>query len=90
MANLQIKGIDDGLYGQIKRLASQENRSVSQQVLFLVKSYLSRKKTMHSIKTPAQVLLELSGSWEDSRSPESIIKDIKIARKNSKKLTKGL
>jgi hypothetical protein len=36
MANLQIKGIDDDLYAQIKSLAVSENRSVSQQILFLV------------------------------------------------------
>ena len=45
MANLQIKGIEDGLYAEIKDLAAAENRSVSQQILFLVKEYLARKKT---------------------------------------------
>ena len=33
MANLQIKGMDDDLYAQLKALAASENRSVSQQVL---------------------------------------------------------
>ena len=44
MANLQIKGIDDTLYSQLKALAASENRSVSQEVLFLVKSYLANRK----------------------------------------------
>jgi len=89
MANLQIKNIDDALYAQIKNLAASENRSVSQQVLFLMKSYLSKKKQSNAIKTPAQILLELSGSWKDEREPEEIIRKIKQARKNSKRLTKG-
>ena len=89
MANLQIKGIKDELYAQIKNLAASQNRSVSQQVLFLIKEHISKKKHLDSIKTPAQVLLELSGSWEDNRKPEDILKDIKRARKNSKKLKQG-
>jgi len=89
MANLQIKGIKDELYAQIKNLAASQNRSVSQQVLFLIKEHLSKKKHFDSIKTPTQVLLELSGSWEDNREPEDIVKEIKRARKNSKKLKQG-
>ncbi len=89
MANLQIKGIDDGLYTQIKNLAASQNRSVSQQVLFLIKEHLSKKKHLNAIKTPAEILLELSGSWEDERKPEDIVKEIKRARKNSKKLKEG-
>ncbi len=89
MANLQIKGIDDSLYSQIKELASTENRSVSQQVLFLLKAYLAKREQIRKTKTPAQVLMELSGSWDDSRRPEEIIRLIKTARKNSKKLKNG-
>ena len=89
MANLQIKGIENELYEEIKRLAADENRSVSQQVLFLVKEYLTRKHYLYTSKTPAQVLLELSGSWEDDKKAEEIISQIKNARKNSKKLDKG-
>ena len=90
MANLQIKGIDEHLYAQIKKLASAENRSVSQQILYLAKEYLAKKKTAQASRTPAQVLLELSGSWEDDRNPEEIIREIKQARRNSKKLRKGI
>jgi hypothetical protein len=90
MANLQIKGIDEHLYARIKKLASAENRSVSQQILYLAKEYLGRRKTIQASKTPAQVLLELSGSWEDNRTPEEIIREIKQGRKNSKRLRKGI
>jgi len=89
MANLQIKGIDDNLYNQIKQMASQEHRSISQQVLFLVKTYLSRKQIVRKSKPPAKILVELSGSWEDSRSAAEIIDEIKTARKPSTKLKDG-
>ena len=89
MANLQIKNIQDDLYEEIKKLAAAENRSVSQQVLFLVKEYLAKRKSLTAAKSPAQVLLELSGSWEDYKNAEQIVQEIKGARKNSRKLEKG-
>ncbi|MGB5923783.1 MAG: hypothetical protein WBF29_01895 [Syntrophobacteria bacterium] len=89
MANLQIKNVADDLYEEIKKLASAENRSVSQQVLFLVKEYLAKRKHLTAAKSPAQVLLELSGSWEDDRNAEQIVREIKSARKSSRKLEKG-
>ena len=89
MANLQIKGIDDDIYAHLKALAASENRSVSQQVLFLVRAYLARESHMGQIKTPAEVLLQLSGLWEDPREPQEIVEDLRSARKSSKKLMKG-
>ena len=89
MANLQIKGMDDDLYAQLKSLAASENRSISQQILFLLKLYLARKHQLQGTKTPAQVLLELSGSWQDNRSAEQIVKKLKTGRKSSRKLRKG-
>jgi len=89
MANLQIKGIDDQLYADLKGMAASENRSVSQQVLFLVKAYLVRKNHLQTIKTPAEVLLELSGSWQDAREPGDIVGELRGARKNSDKLKEG-
>jgi len=89
VANLQIKGIQDELYEEIKKLAAAENRSVSQQVLFLLKQYVARAKHPGTLDTPAQVLLALSGSWQDDRPAQEIITEIKEARKNSRKLAKG-
>ncbi len=89
MANLQIKGIDDELYKELKKMAAEENRSVSQQALFLVKEYLARKRQLRTLKTPAQILLDLSGSWEDNRDPAKIVTQIRKARRNSKKLEEG-
>ena len=89
MANLQIKGINDDLYAQLKSLAVSENRSISQQVLYLLKLYLAKKHQLQGTRTPAQILLELADSWEDDRPAEQIVKELKAKRKNSQKLRKG-
>lgn len=89
MANLQIKGIDDQLYNEIKKLAVAEKRSICQQVLFLVKSYLANKPRFDEIKTPSEVLLELYGSWKDERDADQFIDQIKKARKNIKRNAAG-
>ena len=89
MANLQIKGIDDDIYAELKKLAAAENRSVSQQTLFLIKDYLAKKQPLRTLKTPVQTLLELAGSWEGKESAEEIIAKIKKARKSSTKLKEG-
>jgi len=89
MANLQIKGIKEELYSEIKRLAAAEHRSIGQEILFLVKDHLARIHYLRTQKRPAQILLELSGSWEDNREAEQITNDIRTHRKNSEKLSAG-
>ena len=90
MSNLQLKGIDDQLYKELKDLASNENRSLSQQVLFLIRSHLSQKRRSFRTDTAAQTLLSLAGSWEDSRPADQIIGEIKNARRSSIKFSEGL
>ena len=89
MANLQIKGVDDAIYEELKKLAAAENRSVSQQTLLLIKDYLAKKQRVHTLKTPVQVLLELAGSWEGEETAEEIIAKIKKARRSSTRLKEG-
>jgi len=89
MANLQIKGVDNAIYEELKKLAAAENRSISQQTLFLIKDYLAKKQRVRSLKTPVQVLLELAGSWEGQESAEEIIAKIKMARRSSTRLREG-
>jgi predicted CopG family antitoxin len=89
MANLQIKGMDDELYKELKRIAAEENRSISQQTVFLIRDYIAKKQKVRATKTPAQVLLELTGSWKDDRDTVEIVSEIRKARKNLKKLKRG-
>jgi len=86
MANLQVKGIDDALYEQLKTLAISENRSVSQEIIYLIKTHLSLRKVFNATPPPAEVLLQLSGSWEDSRQADEIILEIRNSRENSQRL----
>ena len=88
MANLQIKGIQEELHAQIKQLASAENRSVAQEVIFLIREHLAVRGRAR-MKKPAETLLELSGSWEDDRNAGEIIAEIKAARRNSARLESG-
>lgn len=87
MANLQIKGIDEEIYNEIKKLAAAEKRSVSQQVLYLVRDYLAKKPALDTARSPSEVLLGLHGSWQDEREADEIIGRIKAARRNSKRLS---
>ena len=89
MANLQIKSVDDDLYAQLGRVAAAENRSISQQVLYLIKGDLARRKSIERIPTPAETLLELSGSWAGDESADETLATIKRDRTNSKRLRDG-
>ncbi len=82
MANLQIQGIDDKLYSEIKKLAASQKRSVSQQVLLLIQDYLAKMPALEKAQSPSEVLLELHGSWMDDREADQIVDQIKKDRKN--------
>ena len=89
MANLQIKGIDDDFYKQIKELAVAENRSVSQQILYLTRRYLALPKDPRNTRTGAEVLLELAGSWSSTAPADKIIVDLRRSRVNAVRLKDG-
>jgi len=48
------------------------------------KEYLAKKWNLQSTKTPARVLLELSGSWDDNRNSEEIVREIKSVRPDTR------
>ena len=83
MATLQVREIDDRLYESLKTLATNEKRSISQEVIHILESYLANPKN-YSFDSNEE-FINLSGSWEDERSAEEIIKDIETHRKNAKR-----
>lgn len=83
MPNLQIKGIDEDLYQGIKRVAAQENRSLSQQVLYLIRQCLLNRR-FKAPQTPAETLLSLAGSWSDDRDAADIVQELRSSRKERK------
>ena len=47
MANLQVKSMDDQLYQALGKRAAMDQRSISQEVIFIIKDYLRiPKKTL--------------------------------------------
>jgi hypothetical protein len=86
VANLQIKGIDDDLYREIRKMAKDENRSVCKQILYITKLFLTKRKAVEQVKTPAEILLELAGSWDDERPAVKIIAEIKGTRRTTVRL----
>lgn len=81
MATLQVRAMDDRLYEALGRRAVMDNRSISQEVVMIVKEYLSGSTVNHKRKTES--FLELAGTWQDDRSAEEIICDIGKSRQNS-------
>ncbi len=82
MANLQIKSMDDQLYQALKLKAESENRTLSRQVVMILKDYLSEPVNKAQKQTDA--FLKLSGSWQDNQSCEKIIEDI-MDRRSSRR-----
>jgi plasmid stability protein len=83
MANLQVKDIDDKIYQSLRELAAREKRSISQEVVYIIQKYLSSPKSFD--KNPTDEFLKLAGSWEDERNEETLVKEIRTARRNSRR-----
>ena len=83
MAILQVRDIDDTLYNSLKISAKMQNRSVSQEVITIIETYLNSSQKNN--KNATLEFLSLEGSWEDRRSADDIIKDI---RKNRQQLNR--
>lgn len=83
MAILQVRDLNDKLYFSLRQMAKIENRSISQEVITILERYLSNPAVYNH--NPTKEFLKLSSSWEDSRTSNEIIKDIKSSRKNTKR-----
>ncbi len=78
MSTLQVRSIDEKLYKALGRRAAMDNRSISQEVVAILKTYLSAPKAFHENATHA--FLEMCGTWSDERNPEEIIEEIRQDR----------
>jgi len=81
MATLQVRDIDNKLYEMLKRHAQQEHRSLSQQVVRILEHNLPDAR--HSAIDATEEFIRLSGSWQDKRTANRIIRDIRAHRKSS-------
>jgi plasmid stability protein len=47
MAHLQVRDMDDKLYSSLRELATNEKRSISQEVIYIIQKYLSTPKSFY-------------------------------------------
>lgn len=81
MAILQVRDIDDHVYAALKTAARLEKRSLSQEVNMILQTYLANPDQFK--RNPTREFLALAGSWDDERSADTIISDIRNQRMNS-------
>lgn len=83
MAILQVRDIDNHLYTTLKSAAKAEKRSLSQEVIVILRKYLSNPSLFQ--RSPTLDFLSLTGSWSDDRPADAIVAGIKEQRKNSRR-----
>jgi plasmid stability protein len=83
MATLQVRSMDDRLYEALGKRAAMENRSISQQVVFILKTYLATPASRHPEAT--ERFLEICGTWDDPRDAETIAAGIRAARRTGRR-----
>ncbi len=81
MATLQVRSIDDNLYKALRRRATMDNRSISQEVIAILKAYLSAPEVLH--KNATYAFLEMCGTWSDERGPKEIVEEIRQNRRTT-------
>ena len=78
MATLQVRSVDNQLYETLGKRAIMENRSISQEVVYILKTYLSSPALKHQEATTR--FLEMCGSWEDTRDADEIVSELRQSR----------
>jgi len=80
MATLQVRSIDDQLYEALGKLAARDHRSISQEVVAILKEHLSQP-IRHTVTTTEE-FLRLCGTWQEERSAEEIVEEIRAHRQS--------
>lgn len=80
MATLQVRSIDDQLYEALGKLAARDHRSISQEVVAILKEHLSQP--VRHTATTTEEFLSLCGTWQEDRSAEEIAEEIRAHRQS--------
>jgi plasmid stability protein len=83
MATLQVKGMDDRLYEALRARATMDNRSISQEVVAIVREYLARPS--QDARHANEAFMSMLGSWPDDRDAEEIVADIQTSRRSGQR-----
>jgi plasmid stability protein len=87
MANLQVKGLDDDLYRALGARAEMDNRSISQEVVTMIREFLGRPN--NDPLEASRALMELAGSWIDDKPAAEIARALRKARRSRKRDVRG-
>jgi len=87
MTSLTLRNIPDEVIGKVKTLAVLERRSLNNELLVVLEKGLEgetrlQQEKASAIPPSAQVSLwqDLCGQWQDERSTQEIINDIRSSR----------
>ena len=86
MAHLHVRDLNDKLYESIKRRVNLGHRSISQEVVSMIESYLNRNDLVAEIQTLE--FLKLSHSWQDTRNAKEIVSELRNSRTKNTRLNK--
>lgn len=78
MATVELTNIDEQMYAALAARAAQEHRSVGEEAEILLRNTLTRPS--QSPRKATEAVLEIAGSWQDNRTAEEIIDDIRRSR----------
>jgi len=85
MAVLQVRNMADDLYGALGRRAALDNRSISQEVIEIIKRHLASPR---NVPAADEEVLRMAGSWGDSRPADEIVATIRKGR-STRRFQKG-
>ena len=82
MAVLQVRDIDDGLYENLKAIAKNDHRSISQEVVAILEEHLKSPQKGRRISQTDEFL---ALSWSGSETAEAIVKTARSQRRQSER-----
>ncbi|MCK5070917.1 MAG: hypothetical protein KAR01_10255 [Desulfocapsa sp.] len=85
MATLQVRSIDEQLYKALGRRAAMDNRSISQEVIAILKAYLSYPTSRNTNST--NNFLELCNTWQDEKEENQIVEEIRKSRRSGERFS---
>jgi plasmid stability protein len=86
MATLQVKGLDERLYRALGARAAMDNRSISQEVVMMIREFLAAPS--RNPRAATQAVLELAGTWKDDRTARQIVSDLRRSRRSGRRFGK--
>lgn len=87
MANITVRNIPDTIFEKIRMLSEIDRRSLNNELLIVIESGIriledARESREFRVTSETQSALweEIAGKWKDTRSKESLIKEIYESR----------